>query len=170
MLKTERILAIFFLLAIGVNFFLGEIVGASLFIVLSTSMLSFIYLVFGFAVLNNIGFKSMFKKVSYADIKPLRLLGTVFIGFALSTIINGMLFRLMNWLGGQVILVVAILAVLICLVIAIVKYNRLKSDFYAYLILRLSFFGIIALLMFFIPKENLGSNEVDRIEIGSPYD
>src|SRR5258706_11537060 len=70
-------------------------------LIISASLLSFIYFYFGFALLNNIGFRAMFKKASYANISIGRILGAIGVGLFLSIVLIGILFKLQIWNGSN---------------------------------------------------------------------
>src|SRR5882762_1302875 len=68
--------------------------------IISISLLSCIYFYFGFALLNGIGFQAMFKKASYVGISSGRMIGAIGVGFFLSVILIGILFKLQIWMGS----------------------------------------------------------------------
>lgn len=147
MLKTERILGIIFLSAIILNFF--PLKGTSILVVLSSGILGMMYFLVGFSVINNIKFKDIFKEASYKSVTTGRVVGAIFTGFILSTAVNAILFNSMNWVGGKIISLLALASIIVCFIVAFLKYNKLKSDFYAYVLIRLAFYGVLTLIMFF---------------------
>lgn len=150
MKKTERILLIIAFFAILLKFML--INGSGLLTVLSLMSLAVIYYLLGFAFFNSIRLKDIFKKQSYNGISVLRIIGTIGFGFSISTVIIGILFILQSWNGGSVNLITGLAILLICTVVAIIRWTKTKSGSYNLIFSRAAIIGFFGLLFLITPK------------------
>ena len=78
--------------------------GSSALTGLALMVLLIFYYVLSFALFNGIKLRDIFKKVSYKDTNVKRIIGAIGLGFALSTIITGGLFKLQFWAGANIYL------------------------------------------------------------------
>ena len=99
MKKLEIILGLIALIGILLKLLL--IPGGGILLTLSLSMLAMCYYL-SFAFLNGIPLIEIFKKKSYENITPLKMIGVVGFGFALSAIAIGILFSLQFWPGARI--------------------------------------------------------------------
>lgn len=95
MRKLEKVLVI--LIAIAALTKLIPILGFSIVLTFAALILSFLYLVFGFAVFTKIGFKDIFKRASYKLLKPRDIIISILTGYAFSMLVLGLLFKLSYW-------------------------------------------------------------------------
>ncbi len=137
-MKTEKIILGVFLLGFALK--LAHIPGGSIFTVLTMTSLSLMYLLFGFYFLSD-------KKV---DNKTVGF--SIISGFLFSTVLMGILFKMMHWSGSMVILIVGFIS---CTPIAIISYlNYTKKEheeqagYYKNILIRLAVFLIFGLLSF----------------------
>ena len=134
-----------------------DVPGTSIFLILAFGILSLLYFFLGFALFNQIRFRDIFKKISYQNIKPLRILGAVGTGISLSITLNGILFKVMFWPGSYTNMIVGIFSLLIIVVFSLIKNSKNKSDYYAKILSRSILFGLIALTLSFISNERLAA-------------
>jgi hypothetical protein len=153
MKKTELITGIIAIIGIILNFMF--VVGGVALTVVSLSFLSCIYFYFGFALFNNIGFRKMFKKVSYDGKTAIRMIGAVATGFVLSMLIIGIMFKINMWIGSQAMLTTSVLPLIIITIIAIVKYIITKASYYKAILIRLAIYGSLGIAFLFITNENI---------------
>jgi len=102
------------------------------------------YYFLGFAVLNNIRLKDILKKDAYQATSHLRIVGTVYFGFALGTTIYGILMEVI-YNQGRFILIVGLCYLFIVAVVALVKYLKTHSQFYIEALVRIAIIGGIGL-------------------------
>ncbi len=118
--------------------------GEVLFIGALTSLL--FYWCLGFAALNNIELRAIFKKSSYANVSGGRIVGAIGIGFCLACVAQGLTFKLLILTGATEVLTIGVtsLAMLLfaALVVMIFK-RRMPDDFYRGVFIR----GGLALLL-----------------------
>ncbi|MBI1767269.1 MAG: hypothetical protein HYR67_02710 [Bacteroidetes bacterium] len=115
-------------------------------LIISASVLAMIYFYFGFALLNDIGFRTMFKKASYADISTGRVLGAIGVGLFLSIVLIGILFKLQIWNGSREMITIGATGLFMTLLAAgivfLIKRKTIDS-FYKGIFVR----GVVALLL-----------------------
>ncbi|WP_178984678.1 hypothetical protein [Winogradskyella helgolandensis] len=128
---------------------------AALLITQLTLLLAMLYFVFSFGLLNQIRFRNLFKKESYASISMLRILGTVGTGFVLSLISISILFKFQRWPYGSIILLIGLISVLPIIAVVIFKYIKYKNTFYSSLLMRLSIISIVGLVLFLTKPETI---------------
>jgi hypothetical protein len=143
MKKTELITAGIAALAIIMQLFL--LPGSGALTVISLSLLACIYFYCGFALFNGIRFRKAFKRENYAGISAMRIQGAVATGFVFSMIIIGMMFRLQSWPGAASNLVVGLIALLILVVVALLRYRNNRSEFYVRIFKRAAVFGVLGI-------------------------
>lgn len=146
--KLEKILGFIALAALILK--LIPLPGSATFLILSLSLLSIIYYLFGFAFFNQIQFKKIFNKDSYKELSNLRIIGAIAVGIVLAIICIGLLFKLQRWPGARINLFMGLILSLIVLIIALIKYSKSKEDFYSRIIKRLIIMGGFALMLIFI--------------------
>jgi len=137
------------LIAIAIlGFIIGliGITGGSIFKTLSLGLLALIYFYLGFALFNNIRFRDLFKKNAYSQISKLRIFGAIATGMALSVLTIGILFRIMDWEGAPVMLLVGLPICGIITITATVKYFVDKSPYYSGILKRMVPFTIAGII------------------------
>lgn len=145
MKKFELIVGLIAILGIVLK--LLHIPGSGLLTVLTLLTLSMFYYAFSFALFNGIRLRDIFKKASYKDTSVKRIIGAVGLGFALSTIIIGVLFKLQFWPGAMVQLMTGLVMTGLILLIATIFYFRSKADFYKRVFRRIAIYGIPGLML-----------------------
>lgn len=150
MKKTENIIVIIALIALGLK--LIFIPGSGILTVVTFSSLSLIYFYFGFALFNHIKLRKIFKKDSYKEISSQRMLGTIGSGLALSTTTMGILFKFQSWPGAFIYLATGLIGLILVTLFGYLKYSKSKADFYIPIFKRAAVFGGIALVLLLIPQ------------------
>lgn len=150
---TEKILGLFALM--GIILIVATIPGGSTFTILGLGLLSMLYFYFGFAFFNGIRARDMFKKSSYKDIKAIRVVGAIAAGMLLSTVVIGIMFKIMMWAGASAMLLIGFLPVLIIGIISVIKYSSNKDSYYKRILLRAVIFGGFALFLFLLPENTI---------------
>jgi hypothetical protein len=165
--KVELISIALFILALLL--FLFSLPGGAALMILSLGFLSILYFYFGFALLNGIPLRKIFKKSSYSSISSMRIVGAIGTGIGLSTAIIGVLFKFMSWPGSYFMLIIGLLFVSVFFFYSLVKLFMNQSAFYINIICRVAFFGGIGLLLLLLPSYTLseiryGKNHPEYIE------
>jgi len=151
MKKTEMVIATIAVLAVLMNvIFLTP--GTGLVILLTFALLSMLYTYLSFALLNEIPFKAIFKKSSYAGTGALRIIGSIVTGSALGVIVMGMLFKIQSWKGGDMQLGAGLIALSVVVVISLIKFSRNRSAFYFGIFKRSAIYGILGVFFFMLPE------------------
>ena len=100
---------LFFVIIISISLHFMLLPGMAIITVLCCLLLSILYFYLSFFLLNNIGFKKIFKKKSYEDLTTLKTASSILLGVGYSIIPMGFLFKLLIWPGSKVILLLGIL-------------------------------------------------------------
>ena len=144
---TEKILVALSILAIVLKLLL--IPGGSVLFVLAISILSCIYFALGFALFNGIRLRKMFKKESYSNTSALKIIGAICMGFVLSMVSIGIMFKLQMWPGAGPMLIVGAPPMFIILIIVFVKFILTKHKFYLNALIRCGIFTLFGIALFF---------------------
>jgi len=148
MKRFEKIFGIVVLIALF--FKVANWPGGSIMLTIGLTSLAFIYWPFGFAFFNNISLNEIFNKSSYSGISAQQIIISIVAGWGLSTVSMGILFKMQHWPGAVVILLSGLITIFVVTIIALVKFLRLKSDFYKLILLRIAIIGVIGLFCFFL--------------------
>ena len=151
MKKFEKVIGIIAVFAIILKFI--PISGSSILTTLTLSILTLFYYVFSFAFFNDIPLKGIFKKSSYKSSK--RIVGAIGVGFALSSIILGITFKLQFWPGAIMHFKVGLVTLGIILLIAIIYYSRTKAEYYIRIFKRIAIYGSFGLILYLTPATTL---------------
>jgi hypothetical protein len=150
---TEKILAALVLASLFMKFSL--VPSGSVFFVVFISALMCLYFYSCFLLLNNIRLRKIFKREAYAGISALRITGAVCTGFSLATLLTGIEFKIMNWPGGNMYIVLGAVPGLIIALTALMKYMRSRDVFYKNILIRLTIILVCGTVLFFIPGMSL---------------
>ena len=127
-------------------------------LIISASLLSCIYFYFGFALINGVGFRAMFKKASYAPISGIRIVAGIGVGLFLSIVVIGSLFKLQIWMGSIEMITIGSTGLFVIFlaagVVFLVKRKSLDA-FYRGIFLRGAIAIIFAFIIFAIPSRSL---------------
>ena len=141
----------------GIIAFLGVLMklfhypGGSLFLIFALGIITNFLFYFGFALFNRIRFRDIFKNSSYKDASAKKIIGAIGLGWGLSMIVLGGLFKLVLYPNPDKMLLVGLLYTGVILIVAIVYYLRNKSDYYKRIFKRIAIYGIFGLVLYLIP-------------------
>ncbi len=136
----------------------------SILITLASVMLSMLYMFFGFALLNGIKLRTMFKAEGYKSVSLLRILAGMALGFVFSTMVVYNLFKVQFWpYGDQGLLMSLAMYGVVILVIAILYFMK-RRTFFKINMVRLALFGLISLTVYSLSYDSL----VDMYYSGMP--
>jgi hypothetical protein len=152
MKKLELILSISSFVGIQwIMFFL--IPGGTIILILSMFMLSLLYFFLSFVLFNNIGFRKIFRKVSYKDTSSNRILFSFVTGIFLSATVFSILFKLLFWSYASIILMFGIIGLFVISVILIRKRAKVDSPFYSDVLKRTIVACLVATILSLIPSQ-----------------
>ena len=141
----EIILSLLF--AFGLFLKLSSIPGGAALITLSLLLLSMFYFLFSFSYFNNIKLKNIFNKEYYKNIPPAKIIGTIGFGIGLSTLLTGILYKVMQWPGGNGMnIITGLIIVSIIFIVSIIKFLKTKSNFYYPIFIRFIIWTTISIL------------------------
>lgn len=148
MKKTESLF--FVIIVIGFVFRLMHWPYASIILTFGVLFLALLYLFFGFALLNNIGFRALFKAESYKTISKLRVFGAIGTGIVFSLIVIYCLFKVQFWPYGHIGLQQMLLVYGIILIVALIFYFFKRKQFLKDNYFRFILIGFIGFLIYSI--------------------
>ncbi|NVO03062.1 MAG: hypothetical protein HXX09_10225 [Bacteroidetes bacterium] len=120
------------------------------FFLIHSIILLFFYFIFTFALLNNLSFKDLFIARSYSKIGSLKTIGTIGLGFALSSVVAGIMFIELVWYGGYPNVVIGMITLLIIGIVALIKISKSENKlFYKNVLFRAFGFIILGLISLF---------------------
>jgi hypothetical protein len=125
--------------------------GSGILISLTLSMLAMLYYAFSFALFHGIRLRNIFKKAAYKEANAKRIIGAIGLGWALSALIMGALFKLQSWPGGDFQLLTGLVTLGIILLIASIFYFRNKAEYYKRVIKKIFIYGAFALVLYLTP-------------------
>lgn len=134
---------------------LNFIPGGSIFALFALSTLACIYSILGFAIFNGIRLRQVFKKESYKGLTPLKIIGAIGVGWALSSTCMGILFKILQWSGAENILMLGLVQTLIVLIIALILFVKNKAPFYKRIFKRIAIIGGFGLILSFVSNLTL---------------
>lgn len=149
----ELILVGVFVLAFILNLF--NVSGGSIGIVLGGSTLAMVYFYVSLIIFNKIPLRQVFKKEAYKGISIFRIIGSVGTGMALSTLVVGMVFKIMYWPNGDYMLLLGIVFCLISIVVSMIKYTSKRDVFYKRLLFRLLGWVVVGVILYVLPPYTL---------------
>ena len=85
----------------------------------------------------------------------MRIFGTVFTGFVLSSVVVYSLFKFQRWPFGNEGLLISLSGLLIVIIVVLLKFIMTKKNFYFNSLYRLGIIGIIATSLYFVSSESL---------------
>ncbi len=149
MKKSELLFGLLALLALALRFF--ALNGGAQLMIIALTALAILYFYFGFALLNHIPFRKIFRKESYRSVSGMRIVGAIAAGTALSQVVIGILFKLLHWPGANDMLLIGLMSLALVSAVAIIRYLGSRAAFYPSLFLRLALFGGVGLLLIMQP-------------------
>lgn len=136
---------------IGIMLNLYHLPGSGIILFLSFSTLSLFYYL-GFALFNGIRFKDIFKSGAYSHTNAKRIIGAIGVGFVLSILVMGSLFKLQLYPGGNYLLRTGLLITALIFIIVINFYFRKSDAYFKSILKRLVIIGIAGLILFMTPS------------------
>jgi phosphoglycerol transferase MdoB-like AlkP superfamily enzyme len=112
---------------------------------LSTLLLMNLYFYLGFAIYLDIPLKKLFNKSAYAGLSPLRVIGSVALGWTLSLIVTGLFFSVQHYPGARLIISAGSGLLLIISLIVFIKYKKTTAPFYRNMLYRCELYMAVAL-------------------------
>jgi hypothetical protein len=154
MKQTEKILGglIIILMIIRLSFALPYF---DIIITLLILVLSMMYFGLGFALMNNVRLRNVFKKDSYNGISTLRILGGIFTGLILSLITVYSLFKFQRWSFANEGLKISLYGLLPIIAIVIYKVVSSKNSYYSNFLIRPVIIGVIGTFLYFLSTEKI---------------
>jgi hypothetical protein len=128
---------------------------ASEIMTLGVLFLAVLYFFFGFALLNNIGFRALFKAGSYIAISKLRIFAAIGTGIMFSMIVINMLFKVQFWPYGHVNLGIGLLFLAFVVAIAVLSFLLKRKLFLKNNYLRFILIGGLGLLVYSVNTDQL---------------
>lgn len=147
---VEKLLAALAILGIIMNLFM--LAGAGPLTIISLSLLSMMYFMTSFLLLNNIGLRQLFKGNPFQGISQKRILGAVFSGVALSIACVGIIFTVQMYPSAKTQMGMGTLPLVIISLIALLKYNKTKAAYYQRVLSRTLTFGVIGVFFMLLPE------------------
>ena len=132
----------------------GYLMGFPAFKMLSALLMMILFLLyffFGFALLNNIGFRNIFSKNSYNESAGRKIAGAIGSGFILSMLVMGIMYKLFFWPGADIVIFSAVVTGITALAICVFLYSRTGSYHLRAIYRRLLIFSLAGSLLLFIP-------------------
>lgn len=123
--------------------------------VLTFSTLATFYFYFSFAFFNDIPLRGVFKKVSYQNTNKKRIAGTVWLGYGLSLILIGGIFKVQFWPGANPLLSGGLSTILVILIVVSFFHFRNRQTFYKKVISRIAIYGCFGFALYLTSTENL---------------
>lgn len=142
----EKVLVL--LCIVGVVLKTFSIDGGAILSAVSFLMLSFFYLFLSFLFFNGIPLMSMFTKIAYKTTNGKKIIWSIFIGYAFTTILMGLLFVLMQWEGAKFMFTNGFLLVIVIALLSIVGYLIYRSRFQFQILIRTLILLSIYLFLF----------------------
>ena len=119
---AEKVFIVFGLIGIGMRML--NIGGGSLFVVLSLVCLACLYLFCGFIFYNNIKLRHVFRKERYAVVSASQIIAGIFAGVVHFIMLASFIFRVQNWYGNAVLLLLALALVFVhALLLVIISFR-----------------------------------------------
>jgi len=153
MKKTELILGIISIFGLVLR--LLQVPGSGILIMFTVTTLSIFYYIFGFAIFNNIGFRGIFNKESYKKTNKKKIIGTIGLGWSISIIIIGGLFKIQLYQGASIQLLFGLILIIILFLIALTRYLKNRSVYYQRVFKRIIIFGSLGLVLYLTPYATL---------------
>ena len=113
--------------------------------------LGLLYFYLGFALLNRIRLRNIFKADSYTGIEPWRIAIAIGTGIALSNLTIGFMCSILIYPMAEIFLTSGIMIAAIMIILSLIKGARDKNAFYRNIILRCLVFIAIAVAFLMIP-------------------
>ncbi len=148
MIKIEKILGVAILILLLLQWL--NIPGARFLLTISLMLIILTYFFLGVIIVNQIKVKNMFKAQSYRDLSIIKIVGSIILGFMLSTVCLGILYNLQKWQGATDISIFGFVLLLLALLVVGYKYFVTKATYYLIQIKRIIIIGIMGVIIYLI--------------------
>jgi|GEM_PF-3160017 len=149
MIKLEKGLII--LLAISILAKIIPIPGSGPAITLTALVLSCLYLFFGFAVFAKIGFRKIFKKDSYKQLKSWDIIISIITGIVFQTVVLGLIFKLQYWPGAHPMSRAGLMMMCIIIILSVFMLRTVNRFIYVGILKRGIPLFLLLLLLHVLP-------------------
>ncbi len=122
---TEKILALIIITSLFLKYF--HVASGNVLLIFSALGLSLLYFPLGFAFLNGIRFRDLFKIPSYANFNTQQMLGMGFLGYVFSTQLVAFIFKMNRYPMADFINMMALASIVIATILLIVFYLKTHS-------------------------------------------
>lgn len=149
MKKTELILVI--IAMAGVTLRILELPGGGVLTVLPLTILSIIYMLLGFVVLNGLQIRKVFKRETYKDVSQGNLKFSMIAGWTFSIVLIAIFSKIQSYPGLENLIGFWLIILSVLIVVAIFLQSRNKSDLNVRILKRgipILLAGIFAMLFF----------------------
>jgi lipid-A-disaccharide synthase-like uncharacterized protein len=119
------------------------------------SSLSVFYMLFGIVIFNNTSIRNLLSKKDYEDVLTIHFLATLGMGFAMSSALIGILFKIMRWPNASLMLGCGLFFMFNIFMIAFYRYHKTNQPVYPIIFRRMVLIGGAGLLLFLIPNDKL---------------
>lgn len=153
MKKTELIIGFSAIIALVLRFL--QVPGSGIIVMSTITTLSIFYYIFGFAIFNNIGFRGIFKKELYKKTNAKKIIGAIGLGWAISIITIGGLFKIQLYQGASIQLLFGLILISILFLIALTRYFKNRSVYFPRIFKRIIIFGSLGLILYLTPYATL---------------
>lgn len=139
----EKILWLLFVVGCTLRFF--QIPGGSMLLMLTSLLLAVVYMLLGFALINGVKLKTVFKAGGFKGITTMQILIAVFAGISFGFLVLGASYRLLMYSGAMELLMSGFLFAFPAMIMAMVSRFKNKYPQYREFILRFSFIACLGL-------------------------
>jgi hypothetical protein len=160
MAKLEKTLAVLFVL--GLTMRLSHIEGGDFIVLVSLFILSFLYFPFGFALLNRIRARDLFKRESYRRLNAPQLWLAVLLGFCLATATLAIPFVLLRWNGNGLIRIIGGFGV-VATGILVWEYRKKLENERSWLV-RSALVLIVLFTIGFAPRHSVPNSQTQQVQ------
>jgi hypothetical protein len=115
-------------------------------------VLGLLYFYLGFALLNGIRLRNIFKADSYKGLGTWRIMVAIGTGLALSQLTTGYMLTILSYPMAKSFLTFGIVLTPVMIILAAFKYARGKDQFYRNIVLRCLIFIVIAVIFLVLPS------------------
>ena len=152
MKKWEKILWSSFL--VGLVFKLMHWPGAGILTVFSLVLVALFYFYLGVGVFNDLSLRQMFNRKNYTHKNRLNLLLGALFGIVIGTLVIGILFKFMLWPGGNILLSVGLISLLLSLVVYFFLHYFEKIFFEKRVFVRVVLIGLSSFVLCVIQSDS----------------
>jgi hypothetical protein len=150
MKKAE--IALVIILIVGITFIFLHYPGGAMLSIITFLSLSGLYAYFGFAFFNGIRFRNITKKESYKNLNKFMIATSILTGIGFAILINGILFKLLNWTGANLMLIAGLATSLTGFLFGLYFYKSSAFPFKSSVLKRIILYTLLGLFLFYFDK------------------